>query len=188
MRKLLYALAAMATVAPLAAFGTASAAPARPAPAPAPAVRPFNLPTGKCFKLTDADPGNYGSLYYNGSKIVTSHSHYTGWCPLHLSNGWQMLLTANKAMADHASGNYLTEYNISGGSPTCNLQSGINVTANDYCQWVEFLSSGVWTIESGNASLPNGEYITAVGSGSAVKLALFGTDDQDWTATCVTSC
>jgi hypothetical protein len=188
MRKMLYALAAVAAMAPLAAFGTASAASAAPAhPAPPDVhVIPLNLPANKCFKITDADTSaghNYGSLWYNGSKVVSSHSHYTDWCPGMLSDGYQVLIdyTTLDYMAYHASGDYLTEYAGSGASPECAVTpSG----AHDYCEWVEFLSSDKWTIES----IYNGEYITGVKSGSPVELAESGHGDQDWTADCSIDC
>lgn len=181
MRNLLYALAAVAAIAPLAAFGTASAAPAHRARA-----GPLNLSTTKCFKFTDSNTStghNYGSLWYNGSKVVSSHSHYTDWCPGDVNDGWQVLIdyTSLDWMAYHASGNYLTEYPGSGGSPSCHSSPG---SASDYCSWAEFLSSGVWTVES----MYDGEYITAVKSGSPVELAESGTGDQTWEVECTINC
>ena len=187
MRKLLYALAAVAALAPLAAFGTASATPAHPAApaahaaAPAARVRPFNLDPNKCWKITD--PGGssgYGSLYWNGSKIVSSHSHYTAWCPATFG-GWQAFedgLGNDAFMADHASGNYLTEYT----SSTCDIPN----SPHTYCEWAEFFNSStsLWTIQSAY----NSDYITAVGSGVPVELAPSGSTHQHWTITCVASC
>jgi hypothetical protein len=42
--------------------------------------------------------------------IVSSHSHYTSWCPGWLSNGWQTIEfgSAAREMAYHADSNYLT--------------------------------------------------------------------------------
>jgi len=193
-KKLLYVLSAVAAMAPLAAFGTASAAPAHPAAADAHTAGPLNLPgLGKCFKITDADSGNYGSLYYSSyaGKIVSSHSHYTSWCPAGLTNGWQVLAPFTPTgydMAFHASGNYLTDYVSYGHSPTCNYQPGAtngSGTANNYCEFVEFKnSSGNWDIENAD----NGEYITRVSSGKPVELAAYGTGDQHWTVTCTQVC
>jgi hypothetical protein len=181
-RRLLYTMAALLAVAPLAAIAPANAAPAHPATAAR--VRPLNLNTLECFKITSPD---YGSLYWSNTQgaIVSSHSHYTTWCPGWLSNGWETIEFGNAAreMAYHADGNYLTLYSDSGGSPTCNMHydSNANWVANSYCEWDEFLSSGTWTIESGW----EGGYITAVKSGAPVEIDGLGTGEQHWTITCV---
>jgi hypothetical protein len=186
MRKLLYALAAVAVIAPLAAFGTASAAPAHRAAPAVHAVRPFNLPATKCFQITDAGGGDYGSLWFDGSKVVTSHSNHTPWCPYGpMADGSQILqdpTNSNDLMAFQ--GSWMTEY-ANSHSSACdvhNIQAGL--TANTFCEWSETYNSntGLWTIQNEE----NGEYLTSTSSGAAVKLG--GSGDTTWLITCLRYC
>jgi hypothetical protein len=186
LRRLVYAVAGLLALSPLVMLASVSspagAAVTHPTAAAAHAVRPRNLDPNKCWKI---DSG-YGALWYNGSKIVSSHSHYTEWCPedIATTDGWQVFqdqYTGN-FMADHASGNYLTEYDATGASPTC----AINVlsSAKSYCEWAEFFNSsaGTWQIQSANG----GAYITAVSSGVPVELG--GSGISNWTISCVAGC
>jgi hypothetical protein len=193
MRKLLYALAAVAAVAPLAVFGTASAAPAHPA-APAAHAIPFNLPATKCWQITDADRGNYGSLWFDTSNPLitaiakTSHSNHTPWCPFGpMVDGSQIIsdpTNGNYLLAFHDNGNYVREYapGQSGPCDVTNVPAGL--TANSFCEWTESYdpSTGWWTIKNNY----NNEYLTSTGSDAAVQLG--GSGDTHWLITCLRFC
>jgi hypothetical protein len=203
MKKLMYAVAGVLALAPLAAIAPASAVVAHPASAAtaaahqalaaAHAARPLNLDPNKCWKITDADSGNYGSLGVNSADdVVSEHSTWLDFCPLTLGNGYQMLLpagsTATEAMAycadctDHVVLYYL---NSAIGSPNCDLPSS-EASAAKYCEWNPTdNSSGNWTFQNAY----NSDYLTSVGSGKAVTLAAYGASgDQHWTVTCQSGC